>query len=230
MCHPLMLSHVDVDLAVEEGGVRIVASGGLNGPTGVEMEALTAATVAALTVYDMMKALDKSIEIQDVYLLEKTGGKSGDFQGEAAVLTVSDSVHAGTREDVSGATLRARSGKAGWSLYPALCRTWPIRSHRSCNRWVRSGEVDAIFTTGGTGSCATRCNARGNAVCNRREIPGIAEWMRSEGMKKTPLAILSRGVAGTCGKCVILNLPGRPEEPASRSKAYYTSYRISLIY
>src|SRR5687768_15757128 len=80
MCHPLMLSHVDVEVTVEKGGVRIVASVGLNGPTGVEMEALTAATVAALTVYDMTKALDKSIEIQDVYLLEKTGGKSGDLR------------------------------------------------------------------------------------------------------------------------------------------------------
>ena len=80
MCHPLMLSHVDVDVTVEKRGVRIVASAGLNGPTGVEMEALTAATIAALTVYDMTKALDKSIEIQDIYLLEKTGGKSGDFQ------------------------------------------------------------------------------------------------------------------------------------------------------
>jgi cyclic pyranopterin monophosphate synthase len=80
MCHPLMLSHVDVELTVEKRGVRIVASAGLNGPTGVEMEALTAAIIAALTVYDMTKALDKSIEIQDVYLLEKTGGKSGDFK------------------------------------------------------------------------------------------------------------------------------------------------------
>jgi cyclic pyranopterin phosphate synthase len=80
MCHPLMLSHVDVQVTIEESGVRILATAGLNGPTGVEMEALTAATVAALTVYDMTKALDKAIEIQDVYLLEKTGGKSGDFR------------------------------------------------------------------------------------------------------------------------------------------------------
>jgi cyclic pyranopterin monophosphate synthase len=80
MCHPLMLSHVDVDVTVVKGGVRILASAALNGPTGVEMEALTAATVAALTVYDMTKALDKSMEIQEIYLLEKTGGKSGDFQ------------------------------------------------------------------------------------------------------------------------------------------------------
>jgi len=79
MCHPLMLSHIDVRVSVEKNGVRVVSSAGLNGPTGVEMEALTAVTVAALTVYDMVKALDKSIEIQDIYLLEKTGGKSGDF-------------------------------------------------------------------------------------------------------------------------------------------------------
>jgi cyclic pyranopterin phosphate synthase len=75
-----MLSQVDVQVSLEKGGVRIVATAGLSGPTGVEMEALTAAAVAALTVYDMTKALDKSIEIQDVYLLEKTGGKSGDFR------------------------------------------------------------------------------------------------------------------------------------------------------
>jgi cyclic pyranopterin phosphate synthase len=80
MCHPLMLSHVDVEVKLEKSGVRITATAGLNGPTGVEMEALTAVTIAALTVYDMTKALDKSIEIQDVYLLEKTGGKSGDFR------------------------------------------------------------------------------------------------------------------------------------------------------
>ena len=80
MCHPLMLSHVDVEVKIENEGVRIIASAALNGPTGVEMEALTAASVAALTVYDMTKALDKSIEIQDVYLIEKTGGKSGDFR------------------------------------------------------------------------------------------------------------------------------------------------------
>jgi cyclic pyranopterin phosphate synthase len=80
LCHPLMLSHADVEVTVEEKAVRIVASATTTGPTGVEMEALTAAAVAALTVYDMVKALDKSIAIQDLYLLEKTGGKSGDFQ------------------------------------------------------------------------------------------------------------------------------------------------------
>jgi cyclic pyranopterin phosphate synthase len=79
MCHPLMLSHVDVEAEIEARGVRITARVSTTSQTGVEMEALTAAAVAALTVYDMTKALDKSIEIQEVYLIEKTGGKSGDY-------------------------------------------------------------------------------------------------------------------------------------------------------
>lgn len=80
LCHPLMLTHVDVEVTLEKKGVRIVAAAATTAQTGVEMEALSAAAVAALTVYDMTKALDKSIEIQDLYLLEKTGGKSGDFR------------------------------------------------------------------------------------------------------------------------------------------------------
>jgi cyclic pyranopterin monophosphate synthase len=77
LCHPLALTHADVETRVQRQGIRIVASAATTAQTGVEMEALTAAVVAALTVYDMTKALDKGIEIQDVYLLEKSGGKSG---------------------------------------------------------------------------------------------------------------------------------------------------------
>jgi cyclic pyranopterin phosphate synthase len=80
LCHSLPLSHADIDVTVEPEGVRIVSTATTTAQTGVEMEAMTAASVAALTVYDMLKALDKRIEIQDVYLLEKTGGKSGDFR------------------------------------------------------------------------------------------------------------------------------------------------------
>jgi cyclic pyranopterin monophosphate synthase len=80
LCHSLPLSHADVDLTIETAGIRIIATAATTAQTGVEMEALTAASVAALTVYDMTKALDKRIEIQDIYLLEKTGGKSGGFR------------------------------------------------------------------------------------------------------------------------------------------------------
>ena len=84
LCHPLMLSHADVEVRVESEGVRITASAVTTAQTGVEMEALTAAAVAALTVYDMTKALDKSISIEELHLLEKTGGKSGDYRRKAS--------------------------------------------------------------------------------------------------------------------------------------------------
>jgi cyclic pyranopterin monophosphate synthase len=80
LCHPLSLTHVDVQAEVVSDGVRILASAATTGPTGVEMEALTAAAVAALTIYDMTKALDKSIVIRELRLESKTGGKSGSFK------------------------------------------------------------------------------------------------------------------------------------------------------
>ncbi|HWT65655.1 MAG TPA: cyclic pyranopterin monophosphate synthase MoaC [Terracidiphilus sp.] len=80
MCHPLSLTFADVTAEIVSGGVRITATAAITGPTGVEMEALTAASVAALTIYDMTKALDKGIVIREIKLESKTGGKSGDFQ------------------------------------------------------------------------------------------------------------------------------------------------------
>ncbi len=80
MCHPLSLSFIDIELQIKTNGISISAEARSTGPTGVEMEALTAASVAALTVYDMTKALDKSIEITGLRLVEKTGGKSGHYK------------------------------------------------------------------------------------------------------------------------------------------------------
>lgn len=80
LCHQIPLSHVAVDLEVGKEGIRILATAATEAQTGVEMEALTAATIAALTIYDMTKALDKSIGIREIYLIEKTGGKSGAYR------------------------------------------------------------------------------------------------------------------------------------------------------
>jgi cyclic pyranopterin monophosphate synthase len=80
LCHPLPLTHVGVEFRIEADGIEITASVSTAARTGVEMEALTAAAVAALTIYDMTKALDKAIEIREIFLLEKTGGKSGTYQ------------------------------------------------------------------------------------------------------------------------------------------------------
>lgn len=80
MCHPLALTHVDVATAVETGGIRIRATASTTGPTGVEMEAMVAASVTALTIYDMCKAVDKGIIIREIVLERKSGGKSGDYR------------------------------------------------------------------------------------------------------------------------------------------------------
>ena len=79
MCHPLALSYIDVQATVVSGGIQIRSKAATVAGTGVEMEALTAASIAALTIYDMCKALDKSIAIREIVLLRKTGGKSGDY-------------------------------------------------------------------------------------------------------------------------------------------------------
>jgi len=79
MCHPLPLSFVDVEATVVPGGIRIQATAATTAATGVEMEAMVAASIAALTVYDMTKALDKAIRIREVALVRKSGGKSGDY-------------------------------------------------------------------------------------------------------------------------------------------------------
>ncbi|MFZ5747321.1 MAG: cyclic pyranopterin monophosphate synthase MoaC [Pseudomonadota bacterium] len=83
LCHPLPLTRVSIDLVPDDGGVTATATAATDGKTGVEMEALTAVTTALLTVYDMAKALDKAMIIQDIHLLSKTGGKSGDWVAPA---------------------------------------------------------------------------------------------------------------------------------------------------
>ena len=88
LCHPLMLGSVDVRIRLVDAGVDIESTVAVTGPTGAEMEALTAASVAALTVYDMTKALDRSIEIRDIYLIEKSGGKSGTYLRSATCRAV----------------------------------------------------------------------------------------------------------------------------------------------
>ncbi|MCW5646561.1 MAG: cyclic pyranopterin monophosphate synthase MoaC [Sphingopyxis sp.] len=82
LCHPLALTKVGVDFAWETNGITVTATAATNGPTGVEMEALTAASVALLTLYDMAKALDRAMVLGDIRLLEKSGGRSGDWRAE----------------------------------------------------------------------------------------------------------------------------------------------------
>jgi len=130
----------------------------------------------------------------------------------AAVLTISDSVTAGTRTDRSGPAVQARLEQLGWKV--AVMETVPDEAAQISARLAAladGGEVSAIFTSGGTGVAARDVTPEATRAAIHREIPGLAELMRARGREATPLAVLSRAVAGTRGRVLIVNLPGSPK-------------------
>jgi molybdopterin adenylyltransferase len=129
----------------------------------------------------------------------------------AAVLTISDSVYAGKRTDLSGPAVRERLERLGWSV--SVLEVVPDDREAIAQRLgtlADGGQVAAIFTTGGTGVAARDVTPEATRVVIEREIPGIGELMRSHGRGSTPLAVLSRGLAGVRGHVFIANLPGSP--------------------
>lgn len=129
-----------------------------------------------------------------------------------AVLTISDSVVAGTREDRSGEKLRERAQSLGWTAQMSeVVPDEPDQIAAVLRRWADSGQVSVILTTGGTGVALRDVTPEATSGVIQRTIPGLAELMRSEGYKSTPFAVLSRGLAGLRGRCLIVNLPGSPK-------------------
>jgi molybdenum cofactor synthesis domain-containing protein len=129
-----------------------------------------------------------------------------------AVITVSDSAVAGTREDRSGPAVRERAESFGWTV--SALELVPDESHRiadAVRRLADSGEVSVVLTTGGTGVALRDVTPEATRGVIEREIPGLGELMRSEGLKFTPKAVLSRGLAGLRGRTLIVNLPGSPK-------------------
>jgi molybdopterin adenylyltransferase len=130
----------------------------------------------------------------------------------AAVVTVSDSAVAGTREDLSGPALRDRMHALGWVVI--AMELAPDESERIAailRRLADSGEVAVILTTGGTGVALRDVTPEATRGVVEREIPGLGELMRAQGLKFTPTAVLSRGLAGVRGRTLVVNLPGSPK-------------------
>jgi cyclic pyranopterin phosphate synthase len=186
------------------------------------MEALTAASVAALTLYDMAKALQRDIVIERIEVIEKSGGRSGDYRAdapnaaatathEAVVVTCSNRSAAGERADESGAALVAALRAAGWDVAPdAIVVADDEGAIAALLAALAGAGHRLIITTGGTGLTPTDVTPAATRRVIDREVPGLAELMRAAGVASTPMAALSRGVVGARGRSLIANLPGSP--------------------
>jgi molybdenum cofactor biosynthesis protein MoaC len=213
-CHPVRIDGVEVEFSREEGA--LVAEVSVTGVdrTGVEVEAMTGAAVAALALYDMLKMIDDLLRIGEVRLLAKHGGK-GDFRKvdttglRAAVLVLSDAVAAGRKRDLSGLKIRERLEAEGLQVADyAIVADDPAEIEARLLRYADADGLDLVITTGGTGF-----GPRDNVpeVMSRvieREAPGIPEAARAHGQARTPYSMLSRARAGVRGRTLIVNLPG----------------------
>jgi molybdenum cofactor biosynthesis protein MoaC len=215
MCHPLPIYRADVSYELGETSVRVIAEVQTIGPTGVEMEALVAANMAALTLYDMLKpyADPEELHIEDCRLERKRGGKSH-FRRRlasarsAAVVVLSDSVAAGRQQDTAGAAIREALEEAGF--VPVELRVLPddVDGLSAELSGLLDDGLDLIVTVGGTGLGPRDITIDAVRPLIDVEVPGIMEAARAFGQQRTPYAMLSRGVAGYAGSTFLMTFPG----------------------
>jgi len=226
LAHILPLDSVTIGFAFEGDGILIDATVSVTGRTGVEMEALTAVAIAGLTLHDMVKAVDPRAVLGDIRLLEKSGGKHGEWTRDggaqhpespsepvrfgvdraASVLVSSTAAAAGTREDTTGPLivewLRVRGFDVGEAIIAADA---DIAAALTA---IVLAAPDVVITTGGTGLHPQDRTPDATSALVDFELPGIGEAIRAAGRAAVPTASLSRAVAGMAGNTLIVNLPG----------------------
>jgi cyclic pyranopterin phosphate synthase len=225
-CHPVTIDAMDVQFEWLTGttikelqsemhrtGIVIIGEAKSIGRTGIEMEVLTGVSVAALEIYDMLKPVDKHLEIGNIRLMEKTGGKSDRTRYFAtppncAVLVCSDSTAAGQREDNSGKTIVSMLEAVNAIVkYYRVVPDDKETIQQVIREWVNE-DIPFIFTTGGTGLGPRDNTVEAVKEIIQRDAEGITEAMRHHGQMRTPLAMMSRGIAGSINHTLIVTLPG----------------------
>ena len=213
-CHPIPVTHAGVSYTVTEDEITVQATCTTIASTGCEVEAMTAASIAALTIYDMLKPHSDHVSISDIHLVSKTGGKSDylrsvDPAARVAVLVTSNAVVAGKKRDTAGQVVKERleaSSSAIVTSYDIIGDDFKtIVDH--VRGYVADG-VELILTVGGTGLVHSDVTVEALMSLMDREVPGIMEAARSYGQKRTPAAMISRGLAGMVGKSLVITLPG----------------------
>ena len=207
-CHPIPIEHTSVEYEIEGLSILINVTVKTIYKTGVEVEAMHGASIVALTMYDMLKPVDKGIEISTIKLLSKTGGKSSFKKPEqeltAHVIVCSDSISKGENEDKSGKLIVDRLENMGIdSSYSVIAD-----EAAEIETVLKNSEQDLIIFTGGTGVGPRDVTPQTVLPLLDVRLPGVEEQMRNYGQQRTPLAMLSRSVAGVKGQQIVLALPG----------------------
>ena len=211
MCHQLNLSFVNLEFELDREQIMIRSIVKTRESTGVEMEALTAVSTAALTIYDMCKAVDKTMTISAIKLVEKIGGKSDhaiEYRPRVGIITMSDSISAGKSEDRSGPMLLKGFTDSGCKGDHQ--KVLPDGSEElipTIEAWIQDG-VELIITTGGTGLGPRDLTIQmvENNIDSR--LPGIEQALHAYGRGKVKTAMLSRLTAGVVKGTIVVCLPG----------------------
>lgn len=212
-CHPLPIEYTAVSYEVRDMEIQVLVEIHTIYKTGVEVEAMHAASVVALTMYDMLKPIDKQISIEQIKLIKKTGGKSDYAKKQAkrlraAVVVCSDSIAVGSKEDKAGKAIMAHLNKYGVELHDYVVIPDSKDEIQTRLQDFVVENLDIVVFTGGTGLSPRDITTESIRPMIDREIPGIEEAIRVYGQQRTPYAMLSRSVAGLIGETLVLALPG----------------------